>query len=115
MQPRAGRNFMRRKILFVRPVASVVGAARAGLAAAAPPAAIAGQVGSADEARMEGVLVSAKRDGATTTVTVVSDAQGRYSFPAAKLDAGRYTLTIRAVGYELDGAKTTVTVVSDAQ
>jgi len=51
---------------------------------------------------MEGVLVSAKREGSTVTVTVVSDANGRYSFPAAKLPAGRYAMTIRAVGYELE-------------
>jgi streptogramin lyase len=55
---------------------------------------------------MEGVLVSAKKDGFTIAVTVVSDEKGRYSFPASKLGPGRYSLKIRAVGYELDGAKT---------
>jgi virginiamycin B lyase len=54
---------------------------------------------------MEGVLVSAKRDGSTVTITVVSDDKGRFSFPAAKLEPGRYTLAIRAVGYDLDGPK----------
>jgi hypothetical protein len=34
---------------------------------------------------MEGVLVSAKRAGSTITVTVVSDAKGRYAFPANRL------------------------------
>jgi virginiamycin B lyase len=65
--------------------------------------ALAGTVTSADEGAMEGVLVSAKKAGATITVTVVSDARGRYSFPAAKLAPGRYALRIRAVGYELAG------------
>src|SRR5438067_1944158 len=51
---------------------------------------------------MEGVLVSAKREGSTITITVVSDAQGRYSFPAKRLAPGRYALRVRAVGYELD-------------
>jgi streptogramin lyase len=51
---------------------------------------------------MEGVLVSAKKTESTITVTVVSDAHGRYRFPAAKLEPGRYALRIRAVGYELD-------------
>jgi streptogramin lyase len=55
---------------------------------------------------MEGVLVTARRDGATMAITVVSDAQGHYAFPAAKLAPGRYTLTIRAVGYDLDGKAT---------
>jgi streptogramin lyase len=50
---------------------------------------------------MEGVLVSAKKQQSTITVTVVSDTQGHYAFPAAKLDPGRYSLSIRAVGYEL--------------
>src|SRR5262245_20619858 len=65
-----------------------------------------GRVSSAEEGAMEGVLVSAKRAGSTVTITVVSDQQGRYSFPAAKLAAGRYALRIRAVGYELDGPDT---------
>ena len=30
---------------------------------------------------MEGVVVNARRDGANFTVSVVSDAQGKYSFP----------------------------------
>ena len=68
--------------------------------------ALTGHVGSAAEASMEGVLVSAKRDGTTITVTVISDASGRYSFPASRLAPGRYTLAIRAIGYELDGPKT---------
>jgi virginiamycin B lyase len=51
-------------------------------------------------------LVSAKKAGSTITVTVVSDKDGRYSFPAAKLEPGQYALRIRAVGYDLDGKKT---------
>ena len=46
-------------------------------------AALAGQITSAEEGPMEGVLVSAKRAGSTMTITVASDAQGRYSFPAS--------------------------------
>ena len=67
------------------------------------PAALSGQVSSAGEGAMEGVLVSAKKAGATITITVVSDEQGRFSFPAAKLAPGHYTLSIRAIGYDLDG------------
>jgi len=77
------------------------------LAHASPPAAaqsatLTGQISSAEEGPMEGVLVSAKRAGSTVTITVVSDAQGRYSFPAGKLEPGQYALRIRAVGYDLD-------------
>ncbi|HYT47759.1 MAG TPA: hypothetical protein VEL04_05025, partial [Burkholderiales bacterium] len=42
--------------------------------------ALTGLVSSAEEGAMEGVLVGAKKAGSTITVTVVSDAQGRYSF-----------------------------------
>ncbi|MGH9783908.1 MAG: carboxypeptidase regulatory-like domain-containing protein [Terriglobia bacterium] len=67
----------------------------------APSAALAGVVSSQEEGPMEGVLVSAKREGAKFTVTVVSDAQGRYSFPSSRLEPGQYAVRIRAVGYEL--------------
>jgi virginiamycin B lyase len=70
------------------------------------PAALAGKVSSAEEGAMEGVLVSAKKAGSTITVTVVSDAEGRYSFPARKLSPGKYTLKVRAAGYELKSPTT---------
>ena len=63
---------------------------------------LSGQVASAEEGPMEGVLVSAKKRGSTVTVTVVSDDGGNYSFPAAKLEPGQYSLRIRAIGYDLD-------------
>ena len=59
-----------------------------------------GQVSSAEEGAMEGVLVSAKKSGSTWTTTVVSDAQGRYRFPRTKLDSGQYALAVRAIGYD---------------
>jgi virginiamycin B lyase len=68
--------------------------------------ALTGRVTSAQEGAMEGVLVSAHAAGSPITVTVVSDAQGRYAFPADRLPAGTYALAIRAVGYALDGAPT---------
>src|SRR5918993_5875430 len=49
--------------------------------AAAQAPALSGRVASAAEGALEGVLVSAKRDGSNKTVTVVSHADGRYSFP----------------------------------
>ncbi len=71
------------------------------LAQSAP--ALAGQVTSAEEGPMEGVLVSARKQSSTITVTVVTDAKGQYSFPADRLDPGHYAIAIRAVGYNLDG------------
>jgi virginiamycin B lyase len=68
-------------------------------------AALTGSVSSAAEPVMEGVVVSAKKDGSTITVSVVTDDKGQYSFPAARLEPGHYTLGARAVGYDLDGPK----------
>ena len=65
-------------------------------------AALGGRVSSQEEGPMEGVLVSAKRAGSTITVTVLSDAQGQYSFPRSRLEPGEYSVRIRAVGYEVD-------------
>jgi streptogramin lyase len=68
--------------------------------------ALIGQVTSSEEGPMEGVLVSVKKAGATQTVTVVSDRQGQYRFPQARLEPGDYTVRIRAIGYDLESAVT---------
>lgn len=74
-----------------------------------------GQVTSAEEGNMEGVVVSARKDGSTITISVVSDDKGQYSFPAAKLEPGRYTVTMRAAGYDLAGDKATAEVAAGKQ
>ena len=74
-------------------------------ASAQSAAALSGKVSSAAEPVMEGVVVSAKKDGSTITVSVVSNDKGEFSFPAARLEPGHYTLSARAVGYDLDGPK----------
>jgi hypothetical protein len=66
-------------------------------------AALSGQVSSAEEGAMEGVLVSAKREGSTVTTTVVSNDKGQFTFPADRLAPGHYNISIRAAGYNLDG------------
>ena len=72
------------------------------VSAQVPAAALTGLVSSADEAAMEGVLVTATKAGSNITVTVVTGADGRYSFPASRLGPGRYSVAVRAVGYELE-------------
>src|SRR5204863_71917 len=69
-------------------------------------AALTGQVTSAEEGAMEGVVVSAKKEGSTMTISVVSDDKGNFSFPTSKLDPGKYTIAIRAIGYDLQGPRT---------
>jgi virginiamycin B lyase len=73
-----------------------------GSSSAQQPPALSGSVSSAREGAMEGVLVSAKKQGSTITVTVVSNDKGEYAFPAGRLEPGRYQLSIRAAGYALD-------------
>jgi hypothetical protein len=70
-----------------------------------------GQVTSAQEGAMEGVVVSARKAGSIVTVSVMTDQTGHYRFPTARLEPGSYALAIRAAGYDLDG-KATAEVVS---
>ena len=97
---------MRTNLMLTAAAAAFV--LQAGVAEAQAPAALTGQVSSAEEGNMEGVVVSAKKQGSTITVSVVTGKDGRYSFPASKLEPGNYTMTARAVGYDLDGAPTTM-------
>src|SRR5260370_1359537 len=82
-------------------------------ASSAAPSALPGRVSSAEEGAMEGVVVSAKQAGSIVTVSVVSDGKGRFAFPASKLGAGDYALSIRASGFDLQGPKT-VTLTGQA-
>ena len=92
---------MCRRLRFIAVSWALLVLLSSGAQAQTAPPALTGHVGSADEANMEGVLVSASKPDSTVTVTVVSDKDGRFSFPANKLAAGHYELSIRAVGYEL--------------
>jgi streptogramin lyase len=74
--------------------------------APAQTAALSGRVTSAKEGAMEGVVVSAKKLGSTVTISVATDDQGRFSFPATRLEPGQYALATRAIGYDLEGPKT---------
>ncbi|MGH9256884.1 MAG: virginiamycin B lyase family protein [Vicinamibacterales bacterium] len=65
--------------------------------------ALTGRVNSEQEGPMEGVVVSARKEGSTVSISVVSDETGRYNFPETKLGSGEYALKIRAIGYELLG------------
>src|ERR1700722_4370907 len=100
-----------RSLLFALITAAFALAGSGAPASAEPksPPALLGKVSSAEEGAMEGVVVSAKKG--IVTVSVVSDDKGQFSFPATKLDAGDYALSIRAAGYDLQGPKS-VTVAS---
>src|SRR5256712_5155805 len=82
----------------------VIDAVRPGADRALP-----GGVSSEAEGKMEGVVGTARRAKSIVQVSVTTDAQGRYSFPRDRLQPGQYTLSIRAVGYDIDSpAKATV-------
>jgi virginiamycin B lyase len=65
------------------------------------PAALTGQVTSEAEGAMEGVVVTARKDGSIVSTSVTTDSKGRYAFPENRLEPGHYTIAIRAVGYDL--------------
>src|SRR5215467_2006160 len=93
---------MRMKHVLLSTAASLAITTLAAAIAQAEPG-LSGNVTGA-EGPKEGVLVTAKKTGSTIAYTVVTGAQGRYSFPAGKIEGGEYTLRIRATGYDLDGA-----------
>jgi len=100
----AGHVLTTRSTLLI--TAALAAAMSGGTATAqnASPSALAGKVMSEQEGAMEGVLVSAKRAGSTMTISVVSNARGEYRFPRDRLEPGTYSVTMRAVGYELPSA-----------
>jgi len=65
-------------------------------------ASLTGNVSSEAEGNMEGVVVTAAQSRSIVRVSVTTDAQGRYAFPQNRLVPGEYTLSIRAVGYDID-------------
>src|SRR4030095_4493365 len=88
------------------------------IADAGPPrgdAAITGIVSSEAEGKMEGVVVTARRAKSIVEVSVTTDAGGRYAFPQDRLQPGEYTLSARAVGYDIaTPAKATVSSIEPA-
>lgn len=100
-------------VRFLILAAAVIGVgtlvpARNSLAQPKSPAApvLSGQVTSVEEGPMEGVLVTVKKDDTNISITVSTDAQGKYRFPASKLDAGSYAIRVRAAGYDLQSPST---------
>ena len=69
-------------------------------------AAISGVVVSQEEGKMEGVVVTARKDGGNSQVSVVTDKGGKYAFPRTHLEPGSYALSTRAVGFDLAGPGT---------
>ena len=62
--------------------------------------ALIGTVRSKKEGPMEGVIVTATKQGSTVLTAVTTDSSGRFAFPRDHLSAGDYAIAIRAIGYE---------------
>ena len=77
--------------------------------------ALTGIVSSEAEGKMEGVVVTARQGKSIVEVSVTTDAEGRYSFPRTHLKPGQYTLSTRAVGYDIAApAKASVSDIEPA-
>src|SRR6266436_3885919 len=104
-------NSMRSKLVFgfAASAAAIFFVPTAQTVWAQGQAALTGTVSSDAEGNMEGVVVTAKTLGSIVQVSVTTDAQGRYAFPESRLEPGEYTISIRAVGYDINSpTKTTV-------
>src|SRR5260370_42401866 len=107
-----GSKMRMRNALLASVCLTFVFAATAAPSLAEGAAALSGQVTLNEEGPMEGVLVTAKKAGSTIAITVVTNKEGRYNFPASRLEHGQYAIKVRAVGYDLDG-KGTADVAGD--
>src|SRR5690349_17372682 len=106
-----GENAMRSKLMlsFAAGAAAILFAPTAQTGWAQGQPALTGTISSDAEGNMEGVVVTAKKPGSIVQVSVTTDAQGRYTFPENRLEPGEYTISIRAVGYDISApAKATV-------
>ena len=63
---------------------------------------LSGTITGANGQKLDGVTVSAKRDGSTITLSVYTDAQGNYYFPP--MAAGKYKVWAQALGFERNNA-----------
>jgi streptogramin lyase len=70
----------------------------AATAAQAADQRLSGRIASSSGQKLDGVTVSAKREGSTITTSVYTDAAGEYFFPP--LPEGRYRVWAQALGFE---------------
>src|SRR2546423_10495688 len=111
-----GESLMRAKLMLTlaATAAAMVFPPASSIVRAESDAALTGVVSSEAEGKMEGVVVTARRAKSIVQVSVTTDAEGRYSFPRDRLQPGQYTLSIRAVGYDIDSPATATVADEDA-
>ena len=106
---------MRATLMLTLAAAAMVLPSIAGAGPNGGDPALSGIVSSEAEGKMEGVVVTARQAKSIVEVSVTTDANGRYSFPRTHLKPGPYTLSTRAVGYDIAApAKATVSDLEPA-
>jgi streptogramin lyase len=86
----------------IRTLFLVCAASLAAGAAHAADQVLSGAIASRSGQKLEGVTVSARREGSTITTSVYTDAAGNYVFPP--LPAGKYGIWAQALGFEMSKA-----------
>ena len=86
-----------RSVLLASAAAAVAGLGMPASAQAADQM-LSGAINAATGQKLDGVTVSAKREGSTITTSVYTDAAGNYYFPP--MPAGKYNVWAQALGFE---------------
>src|SRR5262245_26494795 len=106
---------MQARLMLTLAAAAVILPSIAGAGPNGGDPALTGIVSSEAEGKMEGVVVTARQAKSIVEVSVTTDADGRYNFPRTHLKPGPYTLSTRAVGYDIAApAKATVSDIEPA-
>ena len=69
-----------------------------GMSTASADQLLTGSIASASGQKLEGVLISAKREGSTITTSVYTDQNGEYFFPA--MADGKYQVWAQTLGFQ---------------
>src|SRR5215467_11986059 len=73
---------------------------------------LSGAIAALSGQKLDGVTVSAKREGSTITTSVYTDAAGGYYFPP--LAAGKYRVWAQAIGFERSTAAVDLSAARNA-
>src|SRR5258705_638812 len=94
-----GENTMTKfhSMLLARAAAVVAGLGMT-VSAQAADQILSGSIATAAGQKLDGVVISAKREGSTITTSVYTDATGNYYFPP--MAAGKYNVWAQAIGFE---------------
>src|SRR6185436_12624406 len=84
--------------ILLASAATVVAGLGMTVSAQAADQVLSGSIASATGQKLDGIVVSAKKEGSTITTSVYTDATGNYYFPP--MAAGKYNVWAQALGFE---------------